>query len=120
MILRKRNDFISIKPKKSLKTRIWEHREFYILLAPALIYLIVFHYATLYGILLAFKDYSVSKGILGSPNVGLNNFRKLFELAKFKQVLGNTLIINVYRLVFAFPMPIILALMLNEIRCSIR
>ncbi len=119
MILKKKSESISIRPKKSLRTRIWEHREFYILLAPALIYLIVFHYATLYGILLAFNDYSASKGILGSPFVGLDNFRKLFELAKFKQVLGNTLIINFLRLVFAFPMPIILALMLNEVRCSI-
>lgn len=119
MILKKKSESISIRPKKSLRTRIWENREFYILLAPALIYLIVFHYATLYGILLAFNDYSASKGILGSPFVGLDNFRKLFELAKFKQVLGNTLIINFLRLVFAFPMPIILALMLNEVRCSI-
>jgi putative aldouronate transport system permease protein len=119
LILKKKSESISIRPKKSLRTRIWENREFYILLAPALIYLIVFHYATLYGILLAFNDYSASKGILGSPFVGLDNFRKLFELAKFKQVLGNTLIINFLRLVFAFPMPIILALMLNEVRCSI-
>lgn len=77
---------------------------------------IIFHYMPLYGILLAFKDFWTSKGIMGSPWVGFDNFRHIFESAKFWQVFVNTFSINLLRLIFCFPAPIILAIFLNEVR----
>lgn len=101
---------------KSLSTRICEHWQYYVLLAPALIFIIIFCYVPMYGATVAFKNYSSVKGILGSPWVGFDNFTKLFSMAKFWQVFKNTLVINFIRLIFDFPAPIILALMLNEVR----
>lgn len=112
---------VTRKPKplmtnKSLVSRIIEYRAVYLLMLPALIGFAIFNYAPLYGIQLAFKEYWVKQGIAGSPWVGLDNFRLIFGLDKFWQVLGNTFIISLQKLVFGFPMPIILALLLNEVR----
>ena len=101
---------------KSLWQRIKEHREYYIMLLPALAFVIIFNYLPMYGIIVAFKDYYSTKGIWGSAWVGFANFKQIFALQKFWQVIRNTLEINVLRLVFDFPAPIILALMLNEVR----
>lgn len=70
----------------------------------------------MYGITLAFKDYKVVKGIFGSPWVGVENFQFLFEGREFPRALKNTLILSFYKLIFGFPAPIILALLLNELR----
>lgn len=78
--------------------------------------MLVFHYYPIYGLLIAFKDFWPSKGILGSPWVGLHNFERLFTTPLFFRALRNTVVINAYRLVFGFPAPIILALLLNELR----
>ena len=87
----------------------------YLLLTPCIIYFLIFHYAPMYGLIIAFKDFKFSQGIWGSAWVGLENFRYLFSLPDFYRVLGNSLMLSLLRLVIAFPVPIILALALNEI-----
>ena len=98
-----------------IRKKAFEYREIYIMLIPAFLYYFIFCYGPMYGIILAFKDYWASKGIFGSPWVGLANFKELFASAKFWSVFKNTLIINMGRLLFGFPVPIILALLLNEV-----
>ena len=82
---------------------------------PGFLYIFVFRYVPMYGILIAFKDFKVSKGIWRSPWVGLENFTTLFKDQGFYKVLANTVIINVYNIVFGFVFIIFLSLMLNEI-----
>lgn len=88
----------------------------YMLLLPGLLYFIVFKYMPMYGIIIAFQDYSPFKGIGGSEFVGLKHFLRFFEDDEFITVFRNTLLISFYKLVFGFPFPILLALMLNEVR----
>jgi putative aldouronate transport system permease protein len=86
----------------------------YLLLAPCVVYFLVFHYAPLYGVLIAFKEFSFSKGILRSPWVGLANFEYMLGLSDFRGVFWNSLSLSFLRLLFGFPFPILFALMLNE------
>ncbi len=88
----------------------------YLLAIPGLLFYILFHYAPMYGLTIAFKDYSQAWGIMGSPWVGLEHFKTFFGSIYSWQIIRNTLLINLYVLVFCFPMPIILALLLNELR----
>lgn len=85
----------------------------YIFLLPAIVYLGIFAYGPLYGIQIAFKDFYAFKGIEGSPWVGLKHFRMFFNSPRFSILLTNTLSISVYSLLAGFPIPIILALLLN-------
>ena len=91
-------------------------RFYYLLLVPFLACIIIFKYNPLYGITLAFKDFKILKGIAGSPWAGFKYFEQLFNTASFWKVLKNTLILSGYGLVISFPMPILLALFINEIR----
>lgn len=86
----------------------------YVMLIPAVIYIFVFNYMPMYGITIAFKNFSASKGIMGSPWVGLKHFYRVFGSPNFTQLLANTLILSVYQLLVTFPLPIILALLLNS------
>jgi len=86
------------------------------LLLPFLIFVAVFKYVPMYGVVLAFKDYKIRKGILGSPWAGFKYFEQLFSALSFKEVLANTLIINLMELILYFPVPIMMALFINEIR----
>ena len=95
---------------------LWRNRYLYLLLIPGILYFLVFNYAPVYGLTIAFKDFKFSEGIFGSPWNGLENFKYLFGLADFYRVLANSLILSLLKLVFYFPIPIILALMINEIR----
>jgi len=88
------------------------------MLLPGILYYVVFHYVPMYGAVIAFKDFSITRGILGSRWAGLKHFAYLFSLDKFGQVFSNTIVISLYRLAFGFPAPIIAALLLNEIRSS--
>lgn len=94
---------------------ISKKRYLYILLLPCLIYFIIFHYIPMYGVILAFKDFSFAKGILGSDWVGFDNFKYMFELSDFYRVFFNSLYINILKMLFFFPVPILLSLCLNEI-----
>lgn len=88
----------------------------YLMMVPVIAYYVVFHYAPMYGALIAFKDYSPAKGIIGSDWVGFANFQDFFTSYYFWRILKNTLIISFYTLLFGFPAPILLALILNEVR----
>ena len=101
---------------RSLGAYIWKHKFLYLMLLPAIIYYIVFHYVPMAGITMAFKKFNPMKGIWDSPWVGFKYFQQLFSLNKFYQVLWNTLSISFTRLLWGFPFPIIISLMLNELR----
>ncbi|WP_227793404.1 ABC transporter permease [Paenibacillus guangzhouensis] len=101
----------SVEKKKKIK----QYRVLLIMLIPAMIYYIIFHYLPMYGVLLAFKDFKITEGILGSPWAGLRHFEKIMNDTYFFTVLKNTIIISLYKLVFGFPVPIIFALLLSEI-----
>ncbi|MGL6173274.1 MAG: ABC transporter permease [Cellulosilyticaceae bacterium] len=88
----------------------------YLILLPVVVYFLIFSYVPMYGITLAFKEYSVKLGIMGSPWVGMEYFQEFFNSPYFFRVLKNTLLISVYSMVLSFPAPIILALLLNEVR----
>lgn len=90
--------------------------DLFLMILPALILVAVFSYAPMYGLIIAFKDYNIMDGIIKSPWAGLKHFKELFVSLDFKRVFSNTLLISIYRLVFQFPIPIILALMLNEVK----
>lgn len=100
-------------------TRIADHMrahwQIYVLLAPTIIWFIVFLYRPMYGLQIAFKDYSVFRGIDGSPWIGFEHFHTLFGSDQFVRALKNTVIISLLTLLFGFPMPILLALMFNEV-----
>lgn len=91
----------------------------YIMLTPVLLYFTVFNYYPMYGALIAFKDFSPRLGIMGSPWVGWEHFESFFQGIYFWRVIKNTLLISFYELVFGFPAPLILALLLNEVRKTV-
>ncbi|NBC70328.1 ABC transporter permease subunit [Paenibacillus sacheonensis] len=105
-----------VRKRASLLRYIWFNRYLYIMLIPALVYYLIFHYIPMYGAVVAFKEFSITKGILGSDWAGFEHFRYLFSQDKFWEVFKNTVIISLYRLAFGFPAPIIAALLLNEVR----
>ena len=110
-----------IKPKalkkKGSTKEYWKNNwQLYVLVMPAIIYFVVFHYLPLYGIQIAFKDYKAVSGIAGSSWVGLKHFKTFLEAYYFKRLLTNTFLLNIYYLLWSFPVPIILAILLNQIR----
>ena len=102
--------------RTSLKRYIWKKRWLYLMCIPGLVYLIVFHYVPMYGIMMAFQNFSFKKGIFGSPFNNFANFKELFGSQIFYRVLRNSLFLSITRLIFSFPVPIVLALLINEIR----
>lgn len=106
------------KGKAGALRRIGRCWQLYVLMLPALVYIVLFAYKPMYGILIAFKDFSMKKGILASPWVGFKNFERLFSSYWFPIILKNTLTISLLSLVIGFPIPIILALLLNEVRSN--
>ncbi|MFC5407602.1 ABC transporter permease [Cohnella soli] len=95
----------------------WKRDKYiWLLLSPVLVYYAVFHYAPMYGIIIAFKDYSPVKGIWGSPWTGLLWFREFFDSIYFGRLLTNTLKLSLYGLLWGFPIPILFALLLNELK----
>lgn len=90
--------------------------QLYVLMILPMLFILVFKYLPYSGLSIAFKDYKVAKGYSGSPWVGFSVFQKVFGKRDFGQAVGNTLLLNILDLVFSFPMPVILALILNEIK----
>ncbi|NCB27500.1 MAG: sugar ABC transporter permease, partial [Bacteroidia bacterium] len=88
----------------------------YLMLIPLMVWLAIFAYAPMGGIVIAFKKFSVIKGIANSPWVQLDNFTRLFGMDTFRQSIANTLIISIQRLVFGFAIPIVFAILLNEMK----
>ena len=105
--------------KPTRAQRVVEHlrREWqlYLMLLPTIVWLLIFLYKPMYGLQIAFKDYSIFRGVAGSPWVGFEHFDTLFNNDQFFRALRNTVIISLYGLLFGFPVPILLALMFNEI-----
>ncbi|OXM88344.1 ABC transporter permease [Paenibacillus rigui] len=93
-----------------------KYKVMYLLSLPGILYFLLFKYTPLLGSVMAFQNYNIFAGIWKSEWVGLDNFQRMFEYADFLRILNNTLAIGFYSLVFAFPIPIILALMMNELR----
>ena len=93
-----------------------KHYALALMFLPVVAYFVIFKYVPMYGVTLAFKNFNISKGILASPWNGLENYRKLFRAGTFLRAVRNTAEISLLKLVFGFPMPIILALLLNELR----
>ncbi len=104
---------ISNRPLNKFRKRNWD---LYLLLLPVIAYYIIFHYWPMYGVQIAFKNYNVARGIWGSPWVGFRHFARFFKSYYFGRLLTNTLGISIYQLAVGFPAPIILALMMNELR----
>lgn len=101
---------------KELGRRIWRHKIYYLMLLPAIVLLAIFAYKPMYGVVIAFKKYSFRKGIMGSDWIGWKNFETLFEMDGFWGAFKNTIIINLLKLLFGFPAPILLAIMLNAVK----
>jgi putative aldouronate transport system permease protein len=102
--------------RRSRRRAVIRARYLFLMLIPGVVYFVMFRYAPMFGLVIAFKDFSIFKGIAGSPWVGLDNFRDVFSSPDFWNVLRNTLVISAYKIVFGFPVPIILALAMNEMR----
>jgi putative aldouronate transport system permease protein len=100
--------------------QIWKYRSFYLFLLPAVICVAVFNYGPMYGIQIAFKNYKGALGIAGSPWIGFRHFIDFFNSYYFWRLIRNTLAISFYSLAVGFPIPIILALMLNEIKGNLK
>lgn len=98
--------------------QIWKHRMTYTLLIPGLVWLVLFAYLPMGGLSLAFKDFKANLGIWGSPWVGWENFEYVFRDPAFIDAVWKTLAINITKLIIQFPFPIMLALLLNELRMS--
>ena len=105
-------------PKKKINYAVYfkNNWQLYVLILPAIIYFIVFNYMPLYGIQIAFKDFKAVFGISGSKWAGFKHFENFFHAYYFKRLLANTLLLNVYNLLWSFPVPIILAILLNQIK----
>ncbi len=102
--------------RKSFITYLIRDRWLYVLLIPGVLFFLVFKYAPMWGVVIAFQDYSPFKGFIKSTWVGLRNFTDFFVNPDFLRLFRNTLVMSALNLVFFFPMPIILALLLNELR----
>lgn len=105
---------------KAYLKRTWKNlkntKYLQLMILPGIIYYIIFHYIPMYGIIIAFKDFKLGLGIWGSRWVGFENFIRFFNHPHFFRLLRNTLLLNIYGLIWSFPAPIILALFLNEVR----
>lgn len=118
--------FVATQPAVALKTaraRRWKRAvkrvavnwELYLLLLPAMVYIIVFKYVPMYGVQIAFRDFDPVTGIWNSPWIGLQQFQTFFNNYQFWQLIGNTVGLSLYSLVIGFPIPIIVALMLHQV-----
>lgn len=105
-----------MKKLGNLWIQICKTKYLQLLALPGLIYFIIFQYIPMYGLLIAFQDYKIKDGIFGSKWVWFDNFLKFFKHPFFWRLIRNTLLINIYQLIFVFPIPIIFALLLNEVK----
>ena len=101
--------------RKKVRSDWVRNRSLYILVLPVVIFYILFNYKPIYGAIIAFQDYTPRLGISGSDWVGLANFKRFFSDIYFGRLMRNTLLLSLYDIIFGFPAPIILALLLNEI-----
>ncbi len=110
----KERESFSIRVKKDWK----RNRSLYLMVLPVILFYILFHYKPMYGAIIAFQDYNPRQGVTGSEWVGFDQFRRFFTSPYFGRLVKNTLLLSVYGIIFGFPAPIILALLLNELRAK--
>ncbi|PYI52165.1 ABC transporter permease [Paenibacillus flagellatus] len=104
---------------KARRKRNWRRSlPLFVMFAPAIAYYLTFRYAPMGGLIIAFKDYNFGDGVFGSPWVGWDNFELLFNQAQTVNIIRNTLLLSVLGLVVGFPVPIVLAILMNEVRKS--
>ena len=113
-VFKKKNGYKTSDVK--LYNRIWTHRDYYLLALPAIIYVAVFCYVPMYGLQIAFKNYRMSLGVMNSPWVGFRNFTDFFNSYSFWRLMENTFVLSFYQIIVGFPMPVIVALVLNELK----
>jgi len=106
---------IQTKRKNNFMKSVKKYKYMYLFLMPAIIWFFIFYYIPIYGVTIAFKDYSLTKGILGSSWVGFEHFERMFHSPEFTRVLRNTLVISFLKLIFVYTSGIFLALALNEL-----
>ena len=104
------------KQRKSLKIILRRNWQLYVMVLPVIIYYFVFQYMPMYGVQIAFKNYRAVDGIMGSPWVGLKHFKTFIDSYYFERLIKNTVLLNVYGLLWGFPFPIVIAILLNRIR----
>ncbi|MBU3805170.1 MAG: ABC transporter permease subunit [Candidatus Cellulosilyticum pullistercoris] len=104
------------KRKDVIKKKIITYWDLYVLMLPGLLYFIIFKYLPMYGAQIAFKNYMPSLGIWGSPWVGFDHFQRFFSSPNFGNIMWNTVSLSLFNILFGFPAPIILALIINEIK----
>ena len=107
---------VYVAPKKSLLKYIISNKWLYIMLIPAMLYVLIYNYAPMFGIVMAFQDFSAFDGFGSSEFVGFANFETLFGSQMFGQVFSNSVLLSFYNLLFGFPFPILLAILLNELK----
>ncbi|WJH34701.1 ABC transporter permease subunit [Paenibacillus sp. CC-CFT747] len=107
---------LASRSQRQLASYMWKYKALYVMALPGILYFLLFKYVPLAGSIIAFQNYNIFNGITGSEWVGLEHFRKMFEHYDFLRILKNTLLIGLYDTVIAFPAPIVLALLLNELR----
>ena len=116
------NDFKMRNKHRQLRSnlaKIWNCRWLYIMVVPVVVYYVIFKYIPMYGIVIAFKDYNVFKGVFDSPWVGFEIFKKVFTNQNFWRAIKNTLVLNLMTLLVNFPLTIIISLMLNEVKSKV-
>ncbi len=111
--MNKRN---TVSKKGNIWHRVYSDRALYLLLLPSFIIMFIFTYLPMYGVVIAFKDFTPAKGIMGSSWAGLKYFKQYFNSFQFWPTIKNTLILSIYSIVVTFPLPIVLALICNQMR----
>lgn len=106
----------AVSKKKNIWRRVYSDRALYLLLLPSFIILFIFTYMPMYGVVIAFKDFTPAKGIMGSEWAGLKYFKQYFNSYQFWPTIKNTLFLSIYSIVVTFPLPILLALVCNQMR----
>lgn len=115
-LVRRKPTTQTLRRKGTLLKDIMRDKYLYLLLLPGLLLILLFRYGPMYGVVIAFQDYNIYKGIGGSEWVGFDQFQRLFRSPDFTEVLTNTIVISLYKLAASFSLPIILSLLLNELK----
>ena len=105
-----------LSDSRLLARHIRRDKFLYMMIIPGLLFFIIFRYVPMYGITIAFKDYRISRGVFGSPWVGWKHFQRFFTSPDFTRVMINTVMLSLYKLLIGFPIPILFAILLNELR----
>ena len=116
MAVKRKTTAAGVPVHKSLAKQMIKHWEFYLLLLPGIILTIIFKYVPIYGVQIAFRDYNAVEGFFGSPWVGLKWFERFFNSYNSVRMIRNTVLLSLYSILWTFPIPIILSLLINQVK----